>query len=476
MKNLFKQLMFTGLLGVTLIFNSCQSEFEELPQPNEPQTIVASSSTAKLIERTSSNDGSFDDIVDGARCFAIQFPYTVNLNGIEITLNSREDLGQIREALKQISSDLLEIVFPITITLGDFSEITINGVEGFRELVKECDDDDNEDDDHIKCIDFVYPLTLFTFDINNQQTGNVAVNSDMELRRFFSGLDDNDLISIEFPVSLTLSDSTTVTVNTNAELANIIENAKDDCSDDIDDEGDDDGDGVVSLERLRNVLAECSWVIKKVKNQGEELDRLLGFEFNFEAEGVVTLSDGETTSEGTWEIAANAEGRLVMSITMGDEPGVSFEWPLSDLKDNRLKFEVPGTGYELILERVCNDNSGDGDVPEIRNIMMGGDWVVAQYKDNGMDETANYTGFDFSFTTDHRIVVSTNADPVQRGLWRVLRDSDGKLKAYLNLGVEDPFGEFTDDWDIVSVTANRIELKDISGGDGSIDTLVFEKP
>lgn len=473
MKNLFKQLMFTSLLGATLIFNSCQDEFEELPQPNEPQAILASSSTAKLIERASSNDGSFDDIVDGARCFAIRFPYTVNLNGIEITLNSREDLEQIREALKEVSSDLLEIIFPITITLGDFSEITINGVDGFRELVKECDDDDDEDDDHIKCIDFVYPLNLFTFDLNNQQTGNFTVNSDLELRRFFAGLDDNDLMSIEFPVSLKLSDGTTVTVNSNAELANAIERAKDDCDDDSDD--DNDGDDVVSLERLRNVLAECSWVIKKVKNQGEEVDRLLGFEFNFLAEGVVTLSDGETTSEGTWEIAVGAEGRLVMAITMGNEPGVSFEWPLSDLKDNRLKFEIDGTDYELILERVCNNGEGDGDVLEIRNIMMGGDWVVAQYKDDGVDETANYNGFDFAFGTDHRIVVSTNADPVQRGLWRVIRDSNGKLKAYLNLGVEDPFGEFTDDWDIVSVTANRIELKDISGGDGSIDTLVFEK-
>lgn len=474
MKTYFNRLLVAGLLSGALFFNSCQDEFEELPDPNAQETIVASSSTAKLIERTSSNDGSFDDIVDDSRCFAINFPYTVNVGGVELLIDSRDDIKLVKEVVSELPSALLEIIFPVTITFGDFTEITINSKEDLRELVEECKGDDDEDDDHIKCIDFVYPLTLFTFDIQNQQTGNVTVNSDRELRRFFAGLDDNDIISIDFPVSLKLYDGTTIAVNSNAELANIIDSAKDQCGDD--DDSDDDGDDdVVTLERLRNVLRECSWIIKKVKNQGEELDRLLGFEFNFDAEGVVTLSDGESTIQGTWEIAANEQGRLVMAITMGDEPGVSFEWPLYDLKDNRLKFKVEDIGYELILERVCNDNAGDGDVPEIRNILMGGDWVVAQYKDNGVDETANYNGFDFAFRTDHSIVVSTNNDPLQRGLWRVIRDSDGKLKAYLNLGETDPFGEFTDDWDIVSITASRIELKDKSGDDDTFDLLVFEK-
>lgn len=474
MKNVVTHVMYAVLLAGALFLNACQDEFEELPGPDAQETLLANSATAQLIKRASSNDGSFDDIVDESRCFAINFPYTVKIGGVELLIDSREDLKQIKEVVTELPSALLEIIFPVTITFGDFTELTISSKEDFRKLVEDCKKEDDKDDDHIRCVDFVYPITLFTFDIQRQQTGNVSVNSDKEMRRFFAGLDDGDLVSIDFPISLKLYDGSKITVNSNAELANIIENTKNNCDDDSDDDGDEDSG--VTLERLRNVLAECSWIIKKVKNQGEELDRLLGFEFNFLADGVITLSDGESTLQGSWEIAANEQGRLVMAITMGDEPGVSFEWPLADLKDNRLKFEVSDIGYELILERVCNNNAGDGDVLEIRNIMMGGNWVVAQYKDDGVDETANYNGFDFSFTTDHRIVVSTNADPVQRGLWRVIRDSDGKLKAFLNLGDEDPFGEFTDDWDIVSVTSTRIELKDISGGDGTIDILVFEKP
>ena len=37
------------------------------------------------------------------------------------------------------------------------------------------------------------------------------------------------------------------------------------------------------------------------------------------------------------------------------------------------------------------------------------------------------------------------------------------------------FEELSEDWEIVSYTETRIELKHVSGGDGSIDVLVFEK-
>ncbi|MGB5822104.1 MAG: hypothetical protein WBG90_21660 [Saonia sp.] len=586
MKKFLNLAFHASLLIMALTFTSCQEEFEELPTGDEQETIMASSTTAKLIERTSSNDGSFDNIVDGASCLAVEFPYTVNVNGIDITINSKEDLRLIEEIFDEIDvdEDILEILFPITITLADFTEIVINSKEGLRELAEQCIE--GGDDDDIECIDFVYPITLFTFDINEQQTGSVTVESDKELRRFFAGLDDDDLISIEFPVTLALSDGTEIVVDSNAELANAIENAKEICDEDDDDDFNDDdftkerldhflvecpwlinevqrddvnqtdqyfeyvmnftedgavkvtdrqgnvlmgvwstrvsdhgvllnlefdvlvdfnlewfvyeigehkiklfaeggnkiimrqicGDNLPNPDTLRDILKDCEWIIKKVKNQGEEIDRLLGFEFKFMPEGVVTLSNGTTTSEGTWEITMNNEGLLVMAISIGDEPGVSFEWPLRDLDDHRLKFEVEEIDYELILLRVCDDSSDDGDIPEIRNIMMGGDWIVASYIDGEMDGTADFQGYNFAFSAQHKIAVTegTDPNPFLTGLWRVLRNSEGQLNVYLNLGEDNLFGELTEDWDLVSITSDRIELKDINGDDG-MATLVFEK-
>lgn len=37
------------------------------------------------------------------------------------------------------------------------------------------------------------------------------------------------------------------------------------------------------------------------------------------------------------------------------------------------------------------------------------------------------------------------------------------------------FEELTDDWDIISQTSSKIELIDISGGNGGTDYLTFQK-
>ncbi len=597
MKKFLNYAAYISLFIVALNFTSCQDEFEEINTGEEPQAIMANSSTATLIKNTSTKDGSFDNIVDGASCFDIKFPYTVSVNGVELTIDSREDLHLIEEIFDAIDDDddFLEILFPITITAGDFTEITINGIENLRELAAQCKE--GGDDDDIECIDFVYPMTLFTFDVELEQTGSVVVESDKDLRRFFGNLEDTDLVSFDFPISLELYDGTILEVNTNEELARAIENARDACDEDDDDDyNDDDCDdcnvdrikeslvecspwkiteferndndlitdfrtanlffdaegGVVvkqngleyqgsyslsgdkndillsitglSLEELnvnwnlneadfdedykelelsadndselelksfcdgneggneegedpntlREILKECEWIIKKVKNQGEEIERLLGYEFKFMADGVVTLSNGVTTSEGSWEIVFNAEQKLVMSITIGGEPGVNFEWPVRELTNSRLKFEVEEVGYELLLQRVCGDNTDDGDIPEIRNIMMGGEWTVASYMEGEMDNTAIFGGYSLNFMADHQIAVLEGGEAFGQGLWRVLRNSEERLKVYLNFADNMLLDELTDVWDFVSLADGRIELIYIGEG-GMVTTLVLEK-
>ena len=112
--------------------------------------------------------------------------------GIQITIDSLEDLELIEEIFDEFDDDedVLEILFPITITLADFTEVVIESKEALRELAADCRE--GGDDDDIECIDFVYPITLFTFDIDGQQAGSVTINSDMELRRFFKDREEGD--------------------------------------------------------------------------------------------------------------------------------------------------------------------------------------------------------------------------------------------------------------------------------------------
>nr|WP_298999985.1 hypothetical protein [uncultured Allomuricauda sp.] len=599
MKNLFNKLIFTNLLFAALLFTSCQEEFEEVGGDTQ-ETISANSNTAVLIENTATNDGSFDNIVDGASCLAIKFPYTVEVNGIQITIDSREDLHIIEEIFDELDTDddILDIIFPITITFGDFSELVIENFEQLRELAAQCTE--GGDDDDIECIDFVYPITLFTFDINDQQTGEVTVNSDMELRRFFAGLEDDELVSIQFPLTLKKFDGTEIVVDSNAELAAALERAKDECDEDDDDDFNDDdftkerldhllvecpweirevirmsmdqtgqylentltfsengsvtyqspaggmvtgewstrvtdngialnlefealvdftlewlvyeigdhkiklysddgnkivlrqhcpndggdgnggGNGIISVETLTNALLECDWIIKEVENQGEEIERLLGYEFIFVEDGTLTVGNGITSFSGTWEIVSNDDNVRTLKINIGDEPAVSFDWPLTEIDGpsivgtTRLVFEDENADYEMVLEKVCNDNADDQDVAEIRNIALGGGWNVTSYISNGMDMTADFNDMDFNFSNMHQLEVSVNDTPIAAGLWRVLRDTDEELKFFINLEENATLAELTDDWHIVSVESSRIELA--YEDEDTTETLVFEKP
>ena len=193
------------------------------------------------------------------------------------------------------------------------------------------------------------------------------------------------------------------------------------------------------------------------------------------ADGVVTLGNGVNTMEGTWEMGLNSQYRLSLMISIGEEPGVSFEWPIKEMFEKRLEFKIDETGDEMKLLRVCEDSIDDNDIPEIRNIALGGTWNIALYQEGEVDMTSSYEGMDFNFSTDHQVEVSINADPITNGLWRVLRDSDENLKFYINFDTDDELAELTEDWKIVSVTTTQIKLTDETD-DGVVNTLVFEKP
>ncbi len=587
MKKFLNYAFYCSLLVLALTFTSCQDEFEELPEEGAQQEAIAvNSATAKLIEDTCSNDGSFDNIVDESSCFNIKFPYTVEVNGLQLTISSVDDLDSIEDIFDALEGDedILEIIFPITITLADYAEITINGIEDLRELAKECKE--GGDDDDIECIDFVYPITLYTFDLNNEETGNVTVESDKDLRQFFKGLDENDLVSMDFPVTLKLYDGTEMVVKSNAELAQAIENAKELCDEDDDNDHNDDdftqerlenylvecpwlihevkrenqlqtdqyidyvmnfkedgtvkvidragnmlngtwstrvaelnnvllklefdelvdfslewfvyeiGEGKIKLHvsdgdkiimhmgcdiinndpnTLREALKECSWIIKKVFNEGQEIKRLLGFEFNFEIDGVVTLSNGDLVSQGSWEIITNDQGRLVMAITMGDEPGVSFEWPLSELKDERLKFEIPGTDYELILERNCDNDENDQDVTWIRGLFNDSQWELTLFSQNEDPLTDAYEAYTYEFGMDGSLtVLDANMQEISVGDWYVYRNSYDKLEMIIRFGSDSNFYPLGNDYKILEVEENRLELKH-ENSYGGYDHLIFNK-
>lgn len=80
----------------------------------------------------------------------------------------------------------------------------------------------------IICVDFVYPITVNTYDINNQVTSTTTVNNDTELDAFFVTLSNSQFIGFVFPISLDTVNGI-VTVADETDLFNELQIAYDAC-------------------------------------------------------------------------------------------------------------------------------------------------------------------------------------------------------------------------------------------------------
>ena len=131
----------------------------------------------------------------------------------------------------------------------------------------------------------------------------------------------------------------------------------------------------------------------------------------------------------------------------------------------------------LLFTVACSDNSNDDDTSNITQTQLqttvsGKTWVITSYVDDGNNQTSNFSGYDFTFNSDGS-ASATNGTTTVNGTWSYGSDNSTP-KFILYFGMSSPFDELDEDWKIVSLTTSKISLDNISGGDGSLSTLVFE--
>lgn len=141
---------------------------------------------------------------------------------------------------------------------------------------------------------------------------------------------------------------------------------------------------------------------------------------------------------------------------------------------------IAGLFFVLTWVSCSNDDVIPVSSPdEIENTMQTGTWVITYFNDSGDDETAYFTGYGFEFNSDG-VVTATNDSNTFSGTWSVSdsnSDDDSPDELHFNIlfNLSNNFEELNDDWHIVSRSDTKIELIDVSGGNGGIEYLTFEK-
>ena len=134
--------------------------------------------------------------------------------------------------------------------------------------------------------------------------------------------------------------------------------------------------------------------------------------------------------------------------------------------------------FVLNVASMCSDDDDTStqvsNPTEIASTLADGQWIVTLYKENDVVQTSNYSGYNFTFGTDSALS-ATNGTTTQSGDWSTYADSGYTKLDMMFTALDGPFGEISEDWNVISRTATKIELKHVSGGDGSIDYLTLEK-
>ena len=134
--------------------------------------------------------------------------------------------------------------------------------------------------------------------------------------------------------------------------------------------------------------------------------------------------------------------------------------------------------FVLNVASMCSDDDDTStqvsNPTEIASTLADGQWIVTLYKENDVVQTSNYSGYNFTFGTDSALS-ATNGTTTQSGDWSTYTYSGYTKLDMMFTALDGPFEEISEDWRVISRTTTKIELKHISGGDGSTDYLTFEK-
>lgn len=129
----------------------------------------------------------------------------------------------------------------------------------------------------------------------------------------------------------------------------------------------------------------------------------------------------------------------------------------------------------LLFSSCKKDNAVS--VKNTENTISKGSWKATTFIEDDTNELTHLSGYVFTFE-DNGTVKAVKSGVTTTGTWSVGEESgdDSNSNIHLNINfTTDPLTEISDDWHVMSVTSSKIELEDVSGGNGGTDELTLEK-
>lgn len=285
--------VWAQLVILLVIFSGCQEEETFIQIPTDGSAIPASSPVVDLMFRVAKLDGSDDNILDNSSCTTVVLPVRVTVDGKIIQVNTPADFALVEDELDD-DDDVVEFIYPIQIILSDFTQATISSRQELNQKIANCKDD------FISCINFKYPLVLTIYDTNNQVANVVTVTNDESMCNVIKQFRSGTLISLEFPVTMLLPNSSQVVVSNFNQLEQAIISADNACNEDD----------------FITILTSGTWRVQLfINDSNDETSTWTDFIFAFSPNGTLTATRGALVITGNW-FTDTDDGELELNIQL----------------------------------------------------------------------------------------------------------------------------------------------------------------
>ncbi|GIZ08529.1 hypothetical protein [Flavobacterium sp. UMI-01] len=340
--------IITGMALVALLgFTSCQNEIDEVNGDN-PNSV--NSTTANNIKRTTMYDGSFDDFLDGNSCSSIVLPATATVNGVMITLLTQLDYQQVISILGKFNDDqdTVALQFPLKVKTSNYTEVTVNNQTEYNAIVNACSQATNEGKDAIKCIKFNFPLTLLTYNTTFEQTGSLVITSKQQLYTYMSNANNDELFAIKYPISITFSDNTTISINSDAELQSSINECR--ATENVMDEAE------ANAVKLQKIMVDGAFKVQSfislgVDKANDYKDYTVDFTNDFKIKATNALI---STVNGTYAVTTTTDVYLEMNFSGNANFNLfNNKWKVTSMTTSAITLQsTTNAAVTLVLKQI----------------------------------------------------------------------------------------------------------------------------
>lgn len=287
--------------------------------------------------------------------------------------------------------------------------------------------------DGSSCFNVQLPVTVI---VNGD---NVVVQTEADYQTVQDAIDafsdDDDIVNFIYPITIQYQNFSTQVINNSDALDDVL----DDCEEDDDDDFD-------------------------------EIDCIT---LNYPV--VLNIYDSNNQLASTLTITNDVQFYNFIE-NLDDNEFIAINYPISlvDSNGNNVVVNSNSQLEEIIEESIddCDDNSGGGGGgnANFSDVITNGTWYISYFFEDDDNETSDYIGYNFTFSTNGMITV-VKASTTTTGSWSNYIDSGDDI---MDLNFNDSnLDELEEDWEITEYSSTVIKLKHVSSGE--TDYLYFTK-